>query len=355
MNNDVETGRTGASLLEQTELLGIDRVVSPRGALPQSAEVLDPSGPVRDFEFEVAVDRLCLDATSFRSIKAETGGDPARMARRIEEIVAGRGKMHNPVTDSGGIALGAVTKVGSRFEQAPAIGDRIVTLASLTLTPLRLDAVLDVDPRSAQVAVAGTAYVCARAPWGPLPDDLETTRAVEVYDVYGAASHTRRLAAGTRVVSVLGCGHAGKLAMAAGREAMGGGVVVAVDVDPTAVARVVSSGLADIGVVADLQDPLAALAAMDAVGAPPADLTVVVVDAQRCESSAILATREGGTVLFFSMATNFSTAALSADGMGHDVTMLVGSGYTPDKGRYALDLVRRTPALRTAFASIAGA
>ena len=60
-------------------------------------------------------------------------------------------------------------------------------------------------------------------------------------------------------------------------------------------------------------------------------------------------TADSGTVLFFSMATNFSTAALTADGMASNVRMLVGNGFTPDVGAYALDLVRRTPALREAL------
>ena len=100
---------------------------------------------------------------------------------------------------------------------------------------------------------------------------------------------------------------------------------------------------------ADLRDPLGAVEVLRAAGAPPADLTVVVVNATRCEPTAILLTADSGTVLFFSMATTFSTAALTADGMASNVRMLVGSGYTPDVGAYALDLVRRTPALREAL------
>ena len=88
---------------------------------------------------------------------------------------------------------------------------------------------------------------------------------------------------------------------------------------------------------------------MRGAGAPPADLTVVVVNATRCEPTAILLTADTGTVLFFSMATNFSTAALTADGMASNVRMLVGSGYTPDVGAYALDLVRRSAPLREAL------
>ena len=170
------------------EDLGADRVMAPPRALPQPADRLDPSAPVRPREFELAVERLCLDSTSFRDIRERGEGDPDRISELIVAIVAERGKMHNPVTDSGGVLLGTVTAVGDRLDDPPAIGDRIVTLASLTLTPLKLDAVTGVDPDSALVDVVGTAYVCQRAPWAPLPDDVPTATAIELYDVYGAGS-----------------------------------------------------------------------------------------------------------------------------------------------------------------------
>jgi L-erythro-3,5-diaminohexanoate dehydrogenase len=333
------------------EVLGTDRVLEPPRALPQPAERLDASAPVHDREFELSVERLCLDSTSFRNITEGAGGDPDLIAARILEIVAGRGKMHNPETDSGGVLLGTVSAVGDGYLNPPALGTRIVTLASLTLTPLRLAAVTNVDPGSAQVGVRGTAYVCESAPWGVLPDDLPLAMALEVYDVYGAGSHTRDLAPETGTVCVLGAGHAGKLALAAARDAMDGGTVVAVDVDAAAVERVAGLGLCDVGVVVDLRDPLAALAELRRAGVGPADLTVVVVNATGCEPTAILLTAPGGTVLFYSMATNFSTAALTADGQSADITMMIGNGFAPDVGSYALDLVRRTPALRRALAA----
>ncbi len=49
-----------------------------------------------------------------------------------------------------------------------------------------------------------------------------------------------------------------------------------------------------------------------------ADLTVVVVNATDCEAAAILLTADHGTVLFFSMATSFTKAALGADGLASD-------------------------------------
>jgi L-erythro-3,5-diaminohexanoate dehydrogenase len=331
--------------------LGADRVIEPRGALPQPAERLDASGPMRPSEFEIDVERLCLDSTSLRNIREHSDGEPERMAARILEIVAARGKMHNPETGSGGVLLGTVSAVGERVtDPRPAVGDRVVTLASLTLTALRLDAVTHVDPGSAQVEVRGTAYVADSAPWGPVPDDLPFDTVLELYDVYGAASHTRTLAprsGGT--VCVLGTGHAGRLACAAARDTMESGTVIAVDVDPAAVEKVRAAGLCDIAVATDLRDPIAAVAAVRAAGGEPADLTVVVVNATACEPASILLTKEGGTVLFFSMATSFTTAALTADGMAHDVTMLVGSGFAPDVGAYALELARRSEPLRAAL------
>ncbi len=148
--------KTGQDL-EIVQQLGADRVVAPAGALPQPAERLDASGPVRPYEFEVEVERLCLDSTSFRNIRERSSADPGLMAARILEIVGQRGKIHNPETDSGGVALGTVREVGERYGDPPERGQRIVTLASLTLTPLRLTEVVRVDTDDPQVEVRGTA------------------------------------------------------------------------------------------------------------------------------------------------------------------------------------------------------
>jgi L-erythro-3,5-diaminohexanoate dehydrogenase len=73
------------------------------------------------------------------------------------------------------------------------------------------------------------------------------------------------------------------------------------------------------------------------------------VDVPGCEGGAILSTRPGGTVIFFSMATSFSAAALGAEGVAADVTMLVGNGYVPGHAAYALGLIRTNAAVRALF------
>ncbi len=191
-----------------------------------------------------------------------------------------------------------------------------------------------------------------------LPDDLPLAMALEVYDVYGAGSHTRDLApAGSGTVCVLGAGHAGKLAMAAARDAMDGGTVVAVDVDAAAIERVVELGLCDVGVVTDLRDPLAALDAdLRAAGVGPGR-----PDRRRRQRDRLRADRDpahraaGGRSSSTRWRPTSQTAALTADGQSADISMIIGNGFAPDVGAYALDLYRRTPALREALGPAGGA
>ncbi len=46
------------------------------------------------------------------------------------------------------------------------------------------------------------------------------------------------------------------------------------------------------------------------------------------------------------MATSFSAAALGAEGLAADVTMLIGNGYTPGHAALALDLYRGNAGVR---------
>jgi L-erythro-3,5-diaminohexanoate dehydrogenase len=337
------------SAAEISGRLGAGRVAEPFGALPQPALRLDSSGPVREYEVELAVERLCLDSTSHRDLRERGGRDPQRMAELIAGVVAERGKMHNPETDSGGILLGSVSAVGDGVANPPEVGDRVASLASLTLIPLRLESVDRVDAESPQVDVTGTAYLFDRTGWAAMPDDIPDERALELFDVCAAASQVRSLASGAATVCVLGAGHAGKLSLAAARDAAPGATLVCVDIDAGQLEAVAALGLCDIAVATDLRDPLAALEAVREAGAGPAELTVVVVNVAGCEPAAALLTGDGGTVLFFSMATKFSAAALAADGLGCDLRMIVGSGYAPDHGDYALELVRGSSALREAL------
>jgi NADPH:quinone reductase-like Zn-dependent oxidoreductase len=334
-----------SEVLPTARALGAHRVLEPPGVLPQAAARLDADPATGPDEVRIAVQRLNLDAASFRQLVESCGGDGDAVRAAVLAIVTERGKMQNPATGSGGMLIGVVDAVGEQSPLGLAVGDRVATLVSLTLTPLRItDGLARWDGRSEQVPAEGTAILFARSIAAVLPDDLPDAVALAVLDVCGAPAATARVVrrSGARSVVVLGAaGKSGCLSLAAARAA-GATELTGVVRDEREAAALGAAGLADRVVVADATDPLAVATAFGS----PAEVTVVCVDAPGAEHGAVLATADGGTVVFFSMATSFAQAALGAEGMAADVTMLIGNGYTPGHAALALDLYRSTPGVR---------
>ena len=330
--------------------LGTHRVLAPSGALPQQAERLDTARELWPDEARIRVERLNLDAASFRQL-AGSRGDADAVREAVLEIVATRGKMQNPVTGSGGMLIGTVEEVGPESPLGLAVGDRVATLVSLTLTPLVIEDGLHAwDGRSEQVPTDGYAILFGRSIAAKLPDDLPGELALAVMDVCGAPALTARhvRAAGHPVVAVVGgAGKSGSLCLAAARHS-GAARTIGVVPHQGEADALTASGLADEVVIADARDPLALRDAVRSAGGP-ADITVVCVDVPGCEGGSILATAAGGTVIFFSMATSFSAAALSAEGLAADVTMIVGNGFVPGHADLALDILRTEPGVRSLF------
>ncbi len=342
---------------------GLHRVLSPAGVLPQAADRLDTRRELWPDEVRVRVRRLNLDAASFRQLEqAHTGAagvDGAAVRAAVLDIVATRGKMQNPVTGSGGMLVGVVEEVGPDSPLGLVVGDRIATLVSLSLTPLVIeDDLADWDGHREQVPCAGYAVLFGRSIAAKLPDDLPIELSLAVLDVCGAPALTERVvgsyrergrasATGPTVCVIGAAGKSGSLSCAAAADAGAGRVIGVVPVEREA-DQLRAAGLADEVVVADARDPVALSRAVAAAGGP-ADVTVVCVDVPGCEHGAILATAGGGTVVFFSMATSFSAAALGAEGLAADVTMLVGNGYTPGHADLALGLLRRSPGVQRLF------
>jgi L-erythro-3,5-diaminohexanoate dehydrogenase len=177
-----------------------------------------------------------------------------------------------------------------------------------------------------------------------------------VMDVAGAPALTARVVRQyvdrgrpPTVAVIGGAGKSGSLSLAAAKDAgatttLG---IVPFEAESDLLTDVV---IADLVAIADARDPVALSTAVEGALGAPADITVVCVDVPGCEHGAILATSpEGGTVIFFSMATSFTAAALGAEGLAADTTMLIGNGYTPGHAEYAFDLLRRSAGVRDLF------
>jgi L-erythro-3,5-diaminohexanoate dehydrogenase len=335
-------------------------VLDPPGALPQPAQRLDADFS-RLFEGEtlLAVETLNIDAASFvqmeeagRAAGVEKAALSSHVAETVRRTVANRGKQHNPVTGSGGMLLGRVAQTAGGPRPGLLVGNRVATLASLSLTPLRIDRVTAVRPQSAQIDVEGEAIVFASAPFAVLPADLPERLALAVLDVAGAAPQVARLVQPGARVAVLGAGGKSGILCAAEARRKGGpqAIVVGVESHPAAADDLRQLGLCDRVLSLDARDPLGVRrGVLEATGGREVDLALSCVNVGDAEMAAILVTRPRGVAYFFAMSTSFQKAALGAEGVGKDIDLFVGNGYAEGHAEHTLDLVRSTPALRALF------
>lgn len=319
------------------------------GRLPQPAPRLDATMEARSCEVLIDVEMLNLDSTSMKQIAEAAGHDTDGVKRRILEIVSTRGKMHNPVTNSGGVLVGRVARVGSAFpDQSLKMGELICPIVSLSMLPLQLHEILSVNVETTQVMVRGQAILFQTTIFGRIPNDFSLPVAVGLIDIAGAPARTLQMVAPDMKVAILGGGKAGLVSAFAARKRLGrSGQLVVMDVDAGTCQRMRELNVADDVVTVDLQDPLAAhRAARDVTKDALFDIVISVTNAPLTEGAAILATRQHGRALLFSMATSFQAAALSAEGAGKDVELLVGNGYVANCVDDTFALVRSHPELR---------
>jgi L-erythro-3,5-diaminohexanoate dehydrogenase len=330
---------------------GLHRVLDDALVLPQAAQRLDTREELWPDEVRIRVEKLNLDAASFRQLERKHAGDGDLVRAEVLDIVSTRGKMQNPETGSGGMLVGTVEEVGPESTLGLSVGDRVATLVSLTLTPLVIqDGLGSWDGRGEQVPCDGYAVLFGRSIAAVIPDDLPADLSLSVMDVCGAPALTARVVGDyvePTVAVIGGGGKSGSLSLAAARQS-GAGRLIGVVPHQAEADLLRAAGLADEVVIADARDPIALRDAVQKAGGP-ADVTVVCVDVPGCEGGAILATAEQGTVVFFSMATSFSAAALGAEGLAADVKMIVGNGYVPGHAAYAMELLRTNEGVRGLF------
>ena len=284
---------------------GTHRVISPKGVLPQPADKLDNNmDEIYDNEILIDVQTLNIDSASFTQIEEQAGGDKAKIAEIMLGIVEKQGKHRNPVTGSGGMLLGTVEKIGDALvgKTDLKVGDKIATLVSLSLTPLRIDKIKEIRADVDQVDIDGKAILFESGIYAKIPADLPEKLALSALDVAGAPAQTAKLVKPGDTVLIIGAGGMEKIA--------------------------------------------------ELTNGEMCDITINNVNITDTEMTSILCTKNDGLVYFFSMATSFTKAALGAEGVGSDVTMIVGNGYTKGHAEITLQELRESEALRKIFTEL---
>lgn len=336
---------------------GTHRVLEPEGVLPQPAQRLDNDmSRIWDNEILVDVDTLNVDSASFTQIKEQADGDEQKIAQIILGIVESRGKQQNPVTGSGGMFIGRVAQVGSKLKHRNLnVGDGVVSLVSLSLTPLAIERIVGIKKDVDQVNIKGQAIFFESGIYAKMPSDIPPTLALAALDVAGAPAQTQRLVKSGDTVVILGAsGKSGILCSYIARKQAGKtGKVIGVGHSMKKVERLKALGICDEVVALDATDALSCYQTIhDLTKGKMADLVINCVNIPNTEMASILMCREGGTIYFFSMATSFTKAALGAEGVGKDVNMIIGNGYARDHDTITLQVLRESKEIRELYQSL---
>ncbi len=337
---------------------GTHRSLEPAGVLPQPARrISNDMNELYDNEILIDVSALNIDSASFTQLKEEAGGDKEKIAARIKEIVKQSGKMKNPVTGSGGVLIGTVAKIGPALEGKTDLktGDKLVTLVSLSLTPLQIDEIHSIDADIDRVNVSGKAILFESGLYAKIPDDLPENVSMAAMDVCGAPAQVAKLVRPGQSVLIFGAGgKSGILCCYEAKKRVGPtGRVIGIEKSPVNIERLKKLGFCNEILDLNAKDPVAVLkAALTANNGKEYDISINCLNVADCEMSCVLPVRDEGTVYFFSMATSFTQAALGAEGVGKDVTMVVGNGYTRGHAEITFEILRECPQLRQLFEEV---
>jgi L-erythro-3,5-diaminohexanoate dehydrogenase len=333
---------------------GTHRVVEPLGTLPQPAHKLDNSMEIYDNELLIDVSTLNIDSASYTQIRHACSDDAEQMRKMILSIVDERGKMQNPVTGSGGMLIGTVREIGPKFHSSTKVkvGDRIATLVSLSLTPLKINAIKHLDPQHDQVDVDAQAILFESGLFAVLPDDIPERLALAALDVAGAPAQVDRLVTEGDIVCLIGGG--GKSGILCCYQAMQNvgpyGKVIVVEYSQQNAQRILDMGLATDVIVADATNVMDVYNKVMAItGGRGTDVTINNVNVPNTEMTSILITKGRGCVYFFSMATSFTRAALGAEGVGKDINLIVGNGFARGHAELTLNILRESEPIRQLF------
>ncbi len=336
---------------------GTHRVISPANALPQNAQKVDNTLPIYENEILVEVDTLNVDAASFRQMKEANNGDLEGLKKMILSIVGERGKQQNPVTGSGGMLLGTVKEIGPKYNNRfdLKVGDKVASLVSLSLTPLHIDEIIEVYDGRDQVKIKGHAIFFDSGVLAKIPEDFNETLALAILDVAGAPAQAERLVKPNQNVVIIGAGgKSGSICCAVARDILGNtGKLIAIQPSERGRKRIERLGYCDVVLSTDAQDPIACEKAVaEVTNGEMADLVINCAPVDDTEMSSIMSAKNDGTVYFFTMATSFTKAALGAEGIGSDATLIIGNGYAPNHAQISLDIIRKHPELRKLFEEV---
>lgn len=336
--------------MNKYEELGIGRALEPANSILQPAWKIDNDMKLRPGEILIDVKIININLTSFNEIVDETEFDEMLFRTRIMEIIAQRGKLHNPVTGTGGMLFGRVLKMDPQYENLYHLkeGDDIISLTSLTVTPIQLERIVSVDFKYAQLEVEGKCILFSASPVLKMPTDLSLRTVISALDEAGAPTRAYQIVQpGDRVLIIGASGKSGALvAHAVHKKLQDTGSIVGIVINEVHRDKARTCPFFDDILVMDAASTEQVCHSdIQSRYADCFDVVINCVNNPGTELISLISARNKGTVFFATLGSDYKLAALTAESIGKEVTMIPYTGYLENHAEFTLNLLREYPDL----------
>lgn len=326
---------------------GENRVMEPQYVLPTSAWKLDNSRKIEPFEMRINLKKIHIEGTSFKQICLEANDNDDRIRQKIMDIVIRRGKLHNPVTDTGGLAFGVVDEIGDEYRNPLGFvpGDEVICNASLSTIPLHIERVLSVDHTFGQVDVEGYAILYSLIPVVRRKPNVPVNLMLYALNESGTLLRASNFAVGKRKFLVVGNNQVTNLIYGYAIRKIAredAEIVCLLDrktemlLAGSSMERLMEKVFTEVRMV-DILKPLECLEEIEKKA--PFDLSINCADIPGAETINILATRKGGTVVFANLINNYNIALYITESLSKQLDIRCADGYIDSYDRFVTDLV----------------
>lgn len=329
---------------------GTQRVMEPKYVLPTSAWKLDNSRKIYPDELRLSVMRIHLEGTSFKQICTEVNNNEEKIKQKIMDIVIRRGKLHNPITDTGGLVLGIVEEIGDEYYNPKGLkpGDKVICNASLASVPLHIENIKSIDYVFNQAIVEGYAIAHDNMQLIQIEEGMPEGLLLFTLDESGTMmrldqlidKQTRFLIVGNNMITNLLFGYV--IRRKVGKE----GRITCV-LDKRTGIQITGGGidrlLAEVFDQIHSLDILKPMEALEKLNAESLfDLSVNCAEIPGAETINLLATRNGGTVLFANLINNLNIALYITESISKNLNLRSAEGYLTNYDDFDMQIVKET-------------
>lgn len=327
---------------------GIKRVLEPQHVLPTSAWKLDNNRNIYPDELKVSIKRIHLEGTGFKQICTESNEDEKKIKQSIIDVVIRRGKLHNPVTDTGGLVMGVVEEIGSEYDnwQNFQIGDMVICNASAASLPMHIENITSIDRAYNQVEANGYVIVHNQIPLVKAPEGVSSEMLMFAFDQSGTLYRLKTLIEGKSKFLIVGNSMLTNLLFGyVIRRELGKDCEITCLLDKKTNTKIAGKGIDDLikNVFDEVNylDILRPIECMARLGAESYyDLSVNCAEIPGAETINILATKPKGTVLFANLINNLNIALYITESISKPLDVRGAEGYLEGYDEFDIELVK---------------